>query len=212
MKYLRNSALLALTILLTLTACQKRETFEVDANYCFQHMLPLMQFSVKYPADLQTAPPQPGQRNRSYNYFYKSDENSIEIESIQLGYMSLSADSADHETEMEGMLGQMASNYEEAGFTLEDPFTGTAEIDGDRHKVFRARGEIDRPEIDLQGRYLIQAVLLPPMYENNGLLIMMLAREDSPIQSFEDFAEEGSISVVWNTLEVEKPELPQPSS
>lgn len=185
--------------------CQKLNTFEVDATYCYQHLLPLMQFSVDYPADLQTAPPTPGQRNQTYNYFFKSDAGGNEIESISFGYLSL--DTTEQDANMEAIIGQMEESYMEAGFELSDTFTGTQEFDGKQYKMFRCTGTIDRPQYDLSGTYRVQTLILTPEFYNNGLMITMMARDDSPIQSYDDFAEEGSISKVWKSLEIEEPDL-----
>lgn len=187
------------------SACQKRNTFSVDATYCYRHLLPLIQFSVDYPVDLQTMPPTAGQRNQTYNYFFKSDAGGNEIESISFGYLSL--DSTEQEANMEAIIGQMEESYIEAGFDLSDTFTGTQEFDGKSLKMFRCTGTIDRPQYDLSGTYRVQTLILTPEYYNNGLMITMMARDDSPIQSYEDFAEKGSISVLWQTLEIEEPEL-----
>lgn len=193
-------------VALLLNGCQKLNTFEVDAEFCFQHMLPLMEFSVEYPLDLQTDPPVAGSRNLNYNFFYKSDEAGNQIESISLGYLSLDVDTT-QEAHMEGIIGQIEENFTGAGFELEDSFTGTEEFDGQSYKMFRATGTIDKPEYELVGRYQMMVFIVSPEFYNNGLLITMIARDDSEIQSYADFASKGSISTVWNSMEIRKPNL-----
>lgn len=198
------SALLLVAV--SLTGCQELNTFKVDAEFCYQHMLPLMEFSLDYPLDLQTDPPIAGSRNLNYNFFYKSDEAGNQIESISLGYLSLDVDTT-QEAHMEGIIGQMEESFTAAGFELDESFTGTEVFDGESYKLFRATGSIDKPEYELVGNYRMMVFLVTPEYYNNGLLITMMAREDSEIQSYEDFASKGSISTVWSSLEIKEPNL-----
>lgn len=193
-------------IAVSLSGCQQLNTFEVDAEFCFQHMLPLMEFSVDYPLDLQTDPPIAGTRNLSYNYFYKTGESGFQVESISLDILSLDVDTT-QEAHMEGIIGQMEEYFTEAGFEFEDSFTGTEEFDGESYKMFRATGTIDKPEYELVGKYRMMYILLSPEYYNNGLAVTMIARDDSEIQTYADFASKGSISTVWNTLEIKEPNL-----
>lgn len=193
-------------IAVSLSGCQQLNTFNVDAEFCYQHLLPLMEFSVDYPLDLQTDPPVAGSRNLNYNYFYKSDEAGNQIESISLGYLSLDVDTT-QEAHMEGIIGQMEESFAGAGFEFEESFTGTEEFDGKSYKMFRATGTIDKPGYELVGRYRLMVFILTPEFYNNGLLITMIARDDSEIQSYADFSSKGSISTVWNTLEIREPNL-----
>lgn len=204
-----RKALLLATLPIILLSCQERIPFQVDADYCFRHMLPLMQFSLEYPADLQTDPPAAGSRNLHYNTFFKADQTGIQTESITLSYLSLSPDSSQQDKDMEMMIGQLAEDYREAGFEMEDSFTGQAEFDGETYRVFRATGSIDKEDYGLRGKYRILVLLMTPKFDNNGLLVSFMARDDSPIQTYEDFARKGSIGTVWKTLKIEKPVLPE---
>lgn len=203
---MRNYLSALVVIAISASGCQQLNTFNVDAEFCYQHMLPLMEFSVDYPLDLETDPPIAGSRNLNYNFFFKSDEAKNQIESISLGYLSLDVDTT-QEAHMEGIIGQMEESFVEAGFELEDSFTGTEEFDGNAYKMFRATGTIDKPEYELVGTYRMMVFIMTPEFYNNGLLITMIARDDSEIQSYADFASKGSISTVWSSMEIKEPNL-----
>ncbi|MDP5172521.1 MAG: hypothetical protein NWR72_19930, partial [Bacteroidia bacterium] len=201
MRYL----LLAALATLAFSGCQKLTTLEVNSDYCSLYMLPLMQFSVSYPADLEPDLPTAGMSNMEYLFLYKTDTTSttrIQTESIAFGALSLSADSVEQDKDMEVMIGKLEENYSQAGFELEDSFTGIEEFDGKEYRMFRATGTIDREEYELQGRYRILILIIKPEFHDNGLIISMMARDDSPIQSYEDFANKGSISKAWSSLEI----------
>ena len=81
---------------------------------------------------------------------------------------------------------------------------GTDEFDGKEYFMFHADGSIDNKELEFIGDYKILCLLLEPELDNkNGLLVMMLANQDSPIRDFEDFASKSCISQVWQNLKFE---------
>lgn len=181
--------------------CGEIKVFSVDNDYCRKMGLPEAEFTVKYPVDLIADPPIEGNQNYHYNYFLKLNNKEIQTETISLGYSTTQKNTLLKDKLSKQILNDIKPMLEQMGFELSDIFIGKKPFDGNNYYMLRARGNINNPENEFVGDYLIQCLIVEPDIDNeNGVFVMMFANEESEIKSFDDFSNKGSISTLWKTL------------
>jgi hypothetical protein len=182
-------------------ACGELTTFTVDEAFCRQMDLPVAKFSLQYPKMLKTDPPLQGYENLHYNYFFAWDENEIQTESISLGYSTTQRNTPLKGVLKTQILQQVKAMLQQTGFNLTEEFLGDGTFDGKEYAMFRAKGSIQRSDIEFVGNYLIQCLIVEPEVDNeNGVFAMMMANQDSDIASFDDFGVKGCTAPIWQSL------------
>ena len=178
--------------------------FKVDTAFCNDMDLPLIEFTLAYPKGLTTDSAESGYENFNYISFFKTNENEVQTERISLSYYIPRSSSLIEENLREEILNQVLVIYQQL-FELTDTKIEEIVFDNKKYFMLRAKGRAINPAADavFTGTYFIQTLLLEPQ-ENaeNGLLISLLANEESEIKSFEDFSSKGYIGTVWKTLSI----------
>ena len=183
------------------TDCGELETFTVDQDYCIKYGLSNIAFTLQYPKNLIADPPEVGYQNMHYNYFLMWDENEVQTEAISVGYSTTKRNTFMKKNLKLDILRQVRTFWRQNGFTMAEEFIGTGEFEGEEYSMYRCKGNINNPDMELVGDYLIQCLVLEAEVDDeNGLFLMMLANEKSEIKTFEDFADKGCISTIWQSL------------
>jgi hypothetical protein len=187
------------------TSNPNNNIFVVDKDYCKEMGLPIIEFSLEYPSELETDSPEKGYQNIQYNAFLKLNKNDIQTEVISLGYYKRSESSLLDNQLKQNILNQILKAYEQV-YKFSEANISIFEIDNKEYLMLRAKGKSTDPDVKpfYEGNYLIQVLLLEPQPNNKfGLLIVFIANEESEIKSYEDFATKGFIREVWKTLKFE---------
>ncbi|TND03431.1 MAG: hypothetical protein FD123_3948 [Bacteroidetes bacterium] len=179
----------------------------VDAAYCEKYQVREAHFSANIPEILIDEGPVEGEANPAYAYYslvkpQEGASDSVQAEFISIGPFWNNSGGIAEESLIKSTLGQMTGYLEQAGYTFKEQQISKATFNGKEYWQLRAKGSVDNIETRMKGDYIILAVILPPEGSSpNGLFIMMGANQDSPIRSFEDFAEKGTISGIWKTIQ-----------
>jgi len=186
-------------------ACGELKTFTVDKNYCEKYGLYEKSFTVKYPSDLEIET-QEDYESTNYVSFFKYDEDSLISESVNIGYYyGLSESGGDGllggllGLTKESLITQLVNQLKAQGLPLKNVTMKDENIRGESHFTTRAEFQTTENVAGLKGAYLIQLVMIATE-SDNGVLMIMMAREDSDIKSFEDFDSKGCLAPVLNSL------------
>ncbi|WP_196889018.1 hypothetical protein [Aureivirga sp. CE67] len=190
--------------------CGTLKDFSIDEAYCLKYNLPAQTFSLKYPSDLEIET-QENYRSPNYVGFFKYDKDSILTESLSVGkYHGVSEVS-----------GKKSRNKNFLGITNESLLTSLI-------NQFRVPGHIEIVDVEMangtflesdhfiataflkskedysgfKGKYLLQIVMkATTSLDNKGVLLVMIARDDTEIKGFKDFESKGCISPIVQSFE-----------
>lgn len=186
--------------------CGALKEFVVDDAYCNKYGLRNENFSLQYPTDLAVET-QEDFRSDNYVSFFKYDADSAIIESVNIGfYYGLSESGGDNlfggllGMTKENLLGSMMGQFEAQGFKLQDITLRDETVRGETHFTARAKFKTSEDMYGFNGSYLIQLVMIATE-SDHGVLMIMAARDDSGIKSFEDFESKGCISPILQSLD-----------
>lgn len=173
--------------------CGPLTEFKIDENYCEKFGLRAENFTLLYPSEL-TVETQEDYKSGNYVDFFKNDEAETIVECINIGSYSGIIESTEGGMGFFGitkgrLLKSLVGQFREQGLDMQY-VTYRDEKIGDQ-LYFTARGKftVDREIAGFRGTYITQMILVPKAeVEGEGFLVMMMAREDSGVQLFEDFA------------------------
>jgi hypothetical protein len=183
--------------------------FEVNKKYCKKTQLPKTNFSIKYPKSMLVDSAVYGEKNLSYLLLTSPNKDKNIIESLSLGYCTITQKTILKSVLQLNLLDQFTNNLEELGFELSDVKKGRTKIDNKDYYILRAKGSIsdesDKTETYYSGNYLIQIVItISDSKRDNGIFFVMMANEESDeVKTFKDFTDKGKMSVVWKSLKWE---------
>lgn len=186
-------------------ACGDLVELEIDEEYCEKYGLREETFTLKYPEqlDVETQADYP---SRNYASFFKYDKDTLIVESVNIGYFyGLKESGKDGIGSLfgltkESLMTSILDQYSAQGFPIQDVTMRDETIRGEKHFTVRGTVDANLEEISLLGNYLIQIVMIGTEADH-GVLLIMLARDDSGIKSFEDFETKGCTSPILQTIE-----------
>lgn len=185
--------------------CGNLVEFEIDEEYCQKYGLREEAFTLKYPESLEVDT-QKDYPSKNYASFFKYDKDTLIVESVNIGYFyGLKESGKDgigsfFGLTKESLLTSIVDQYRAQGLDIQETTMQDETIRGEKHYTVRGSINTDMEEIGLAGNYLIQMVMIATEADH-GVLLIMLAREDSGITSFEDFETKGCTSPILQTLE-----------
>lgn len=186
--------------------CGALKEFSVDKEYCKQYGLREETFSLKYPSDLDIET-QEDYQSINYAGFFKYDDDSTLMESMNIGYYYGLSESGGNNafsrllgTTHKSILGNMVNQFRAQGIDMQNVTMQDEEIRGEDH--FAARGSFETTEdvAGYKGKYLIQLVMMATA-SDHGILLIMAAREDSGVSSFQDFETKGCLAPILQSIE-----------
>ena len=186
-------------------ACGDLVEFEIDEEYCQKYGLREEAFTLKYPESLEVDT-QEDYPSKNYASFFKYDKDTLIVESVNIGYFyGLKESGKDgigsfFGLTKESLLTSIVDQYRAQGLDIRETTMQDETIRGEKHFTVRGSINADMEDIGLAGSYLIQMVMIATEADH-GVLLIMLAREDSGITSFEDFETKGCTSPILQTLE-----------
>lgn len=190
----------------TSSDCGALKEFSVDKEYCKKYGLREETFSLKYPSglDIET---QEDYRSVNYAGFFKYNDDSTLMESMNIGYYYGLSESGGNNTfsrflgtTHESILGNMVNQFRAQGIDMQDVTMQDEKIKGEDH--FAARGNFETTEdvAGYKGKYLIQLVMMATA-SDHGILLIMAEREDSGVSSFQDFETKGCLAPILQSIE-----------
>ncbi|MEL6303990.1 MAG: hypothetical protein AAFQ20_04295 [Bacteroidota bacterium] len=185
--------------------CGDLVEFQIDDEYCEKYGLRRENFTLKYPEglDVETQADYP---SKNYASFLKYDKDTVLVESANIGYFYGLKESGNDGIgsffglTKESLMTSMLNQYSAQGVDIEKVTMQDETIRGEEHFTVRGTLTANLEEISLVGNYLIQIVMIATEADH-GVLLVMLARDDSEIESYEDFETKGCTSPILQTLE-----------
>lgn len=186
--------------------CGALKEFSVDKEYCKRYGLREETFSLKYPSDVDIET-QEDYQSINYAGFFKYHEDSTLIESMNIGfYYGLSESGGNNAfgrllgTTNKSVLGNMINQFRAQGIDMQNVTMQDETIRGEDH--FAARGSFETTEdiSGYKGKYLIQLVMMATA-SDHGILLIMAARDDSGVTSFQDFETKGCLAPILQSIE-----------
>ena len=192
------------------SGCGPLQKFQVDTTYCNTYNLPVQEFSLQYPLGFEIET-QKDFRSPNYVSFYKYDTDSILTASFAVGkYHGVSENSQNNNTATQllgitqaSLLGSLIAQFKVPEYLeITEVKMGNQAIMGSDY--FTARLLLTARELyaGFKGRYRLQIVMRATTNTDNlGVLLIMIARDDTVIQHYDDFETKGCIAPILKTFQ-----------
>ncbi|WP_430411765.1 hypothetical protein [Kordia sp.] len=201
MKKIKLIALL-LCVHFSFVQCQTKEdviTYEITPEFAKKIDKPEVHFTVDIPKSLELIKPEEGKKNYSYGMIQKHNEDNVVTEMYSFGYISMNGMTL--EKDGQSFMKQIRDMLKSGGYEIEEDNISITEFDGEKYLSLRAIGKMKDGLSDLfQGRYYFNVVAKPNPYGDTHIIMLMSARDDQDIKTYEDFKDKLTISTVWKTF------------
>lgn len=198
------SVVVCFVLLISTFSCKnkvekKTITYEVTPEFCTQIKKPEVHFTSEIPENLQIERPKPGKKSFSYGMFQKKNSDSIVVQMYSYGYIN--ADSLTLKTTGKTFFSQIQSLLESGGYKMSQSKIENVNFDNNNYLALQAIGNINgKNDPSFIGTYHFNIILKPNPYKNTHIIMIMAARDDQSISSFEDFKDQLDISTIWNSF------------
>ncbi|NQX92411.1 MAG: hypothetical protein HRT74_09885 [Flavobacteriales bacterium] len=187
-------------------SCGELKEYKVDSHYCKKYNLSEENFTLKYPSNLSLETPE-DLVTPNYVSFFDFDSDSILIQSMNIGYYyGLSESGGDGlfgsllNVTKESLMSSLVDQWRMQGIPLENVTMQDETIIGEQHFTVRANFTSTEIEVGFVGDYLAQMVMMATA-SDHGVLLIMIARDDSGIKDFKDFETAGCLGPILNTFD-----------
>ena len=203
MKNIKNTIVL-FGLIIGFSSCNTKPkedviTYTVTPEFCKLIDKPEVHFTVNIPKTLHLDKPKTGKKNSSYGMIQEKDNDSIVTEMYSFGYIA--SNGITIEEGGKSFMIQIKNMLKNAGYKIEEDTIGMTNFDGKSYMSLNMIGTMEQGLSDLFiGRYYFNIVAKPNPNGNTHILMLMAAREDQGITTYEDFKDKLSISTVWKTF------------
>lgn len=200
---MKNSKLIAFTFFISFLFIQCQPgviTYEVTPEFSKKIDKPAVHFTVDIPESLDFEKPEEGKKTYSYGMIRKLNEEKEVIEMYSLSYILLEG-TMNLEKNGLSFMKQIRDMLSGAGYDLEEDNIGVVEFDGEKYLAMQAIGTMKEgisPEF--VGRYFFNAVVKPNPNGDTNIIMLMAARDDQNVKTYEDFKDKLTISTLWKTF------------
>lgn len=191
-------------ISVTFFGCQDKvevTNYEVTPEFSKKINKPEVHFSVDIPNHLEFTKPEEGKKNSSYGMIKKLDAENNLLEMCSFGYIKLDG-IPDIEESTISFFQQILGMLKGAGYNFEKDAIGVTTFGGKKYVTLQGIATMETGiNKGYEGRFYFNSVAIPNPKGNTHIIMMMQARDDQNITSFNDFSNKLAVSTIWQSFE-----------